>query len=147
LLEEALELFEACGDWFGQACVLTDLSRTHHALNDKRSARMVFRRAWHMAEMCGSASLRKELFSINGDTHATSLVVGDGMSLLSGSEHRVASLAVIGCTNAEIATRLHITPSTVEQHLTRVYRKLHVKGRKNLPADLGADLGGHPDLS
>jgi DNA-binding NarL/FixJ family response regulator len=43
----------------------------------------------------------------------------------------------MGYTNREIAAKLYITPSTVEQHLTRVYRKLDIKRRKDLPADLG----------
>jgi DNA-binding CsgD family transcriptional regulator/tetratricopeptide (TPR) repeat protein len=52
---------------------------------------------------------------------------------LSDAERRVASLAVRGCTNKQIANRLYITVSTVEQHLTRVYRKLRVSRRSDLP--------------
>jgi DNA-binding NarL/FixJ family response regulator len=32
--------------------------------------------------------------------------------------------------------KLYITVSTVEQHLTRVYRKLNITRRQDLPADL-----------
>ncbi|MFC7745287.1 helix-turn-helix transcriptional regulator [Nocardiopsis composta] len=39
-------------------------------------------------------------------------------------------------TNRQISNRLWITVSTVEQHLTRVYRKLKVARRRDLPADL-----------
>ncbi|WP_198047890.1 helix-turn-helix transcriptional regulator [Kutzneria sp. 744] len=46
----------------------------------------------------------------------------------------------MGYTNREIAARLYVTPSTVEQHLTRVYRKLDVKRRKDLPVDLRTEL-------
>lgn len=53
--------------------------------------------------------------------------------LLSDSERRVAELAATGATNREISRRLHITVSTVEQHLTRVYRKLDLKSRADLP--------------
>lgn len=56
---------------------------------------------------------------------------------LTDSERRVVHLAVPGYTNREIAAKLYVTSSTVEQHLTRVYRKLDVKRRKDLPADLG----------
>jgi DNA-binding CsgD family transcriptional regulator/tetratricopeptide (TPR) repeat protein len=52
---------------------------------------------------------------------------------LSDAERRVASLAARGCTNKQIANRLYITVSTVEQHLTRVYRKLRVSSRGDLP--------------
>ncbi|MEV5576830.1 AAA family ATPase [Spirillospora sp. NPDC052269] len=53
---------------------------------------------------------------------------------LSDAELRVARLAVRGHTNRQIAGRLCITVSTVEQHLTRVYRKLDIKCRADLAA-------------
>lgn len=55
---------------------------------------------------------------------------------LSDSERRVATLAASGYTNREISLKLHITVSTVEQHLTRVYRKLNITRRQDLPVDL-----------
>ncbi|MFJ2607836.1 LuxR C-terminal-related transcriptional regulator [Streptomyces sp. NPDC091279] len=51
---------------------------------------------------------------------------------LSEAEWRVASLAAEGNSNRQIATELYITVSTVEQHLTRVYRKLDVRRRSAL---------------
>lgn len=45
----------------------------------------------------------------------------------------MAALASMGYSNREIGDRLHITISTVEQHLTRVYRKLNVNSREDLP--------------
>jgi DNA-binding CsgD family transcriptional regulator len=54
------------------------------------------------------------------------------------AERRVATLAARGDTNREIARRLYITVSTVEQHLTRVYRKLNVAGREDLAVRLHA---------
>jgi DNA-binding CsgD family transcriptional regulator len=59
-------------------------------------------------------------------------------NLLSDAELRVAQLAALGHTNRQIARTLFITVSTVEQHLTRVYRKLGVPGRSALPSDLAA---------
>ena len=50
-----------------------------------------------------------------------------------GNSQRVASLAALGYTNREISKKIYITVSTVEQHLTRIYRKLDVKGRGDLP--------------
>lgn len=135
LLTEALDLAEDSGDRFEQARVLADLSRAYRALEKNRQARMVFRRAFHVAKMCEAQPLVQELLSVNDP-----VVVPDGserLNSLTDSERRVASLAVMGYTNHEIALKLYITPSTVEQHLTRVYRKLNVKGRKDLPADMG----------
>lgn len=60
------------------------------------------------------------------------------MTDMTYSERRVATLAAGGHTNRAIAKRLHITVSTVEQHLTRVYRKLCVANR--------AELIGHHTL-
>ncbi|WIM94440.1 LuxR C-terminal-related transcriptional regulator [Actinoplanes oblitus] len=51
---------------------------------------------------------------------------------LTGAEQRVAALAAAGNTNRQIAERLSITVSTVEQHLTKVYRKLNVRSRSGL---------------
>jgi DNA-binding NarL/FixJ family response regulator len=64
----------------------------------------------------------------------------DGPNILSEAEWRVAELASSGHTNREIATKLYITVSTVEQHLTRVYRKLEVRNRKDLPASLAVNV-------
>ncbi|MGX7673916.1 AAA family ATPase [Plantactinospora sp. DSM 117369] len=66
----------------------------------------------------------------------------DGTDELSEAELRVATLAVQGYSNREIAGRLYITVSTVEQHLTKVYRKLRVTSRNKLPAALGIKLPG-----
>ncbi|WP_327224722.1 helix-turn-helix domain-containing protein [Kibdelosporangium aridum] len=57
---------------------------------------------------------------------------------LTRAELRVAALAAQGCVNREIAERLFITPSTVEQHLTRVFKKLGITGRDFLPTSLSA---------
>lgn len=52
--------------------------------------------------------------------------------VLSGAEYRVAELASAGQTNRQISRKLCIATSTVEQHLTRAYRKLRVKNRLQL---------------
>ncbi|MEU6539707.1 AAA family ATPase [Streptomyces sp. NPDC047000] len=56
---------------------------------------------------------------------------------LSPAELRTARLAAGGTPNREIARTLGITVSTVEQHLTRVYRKLGVRRRTQLARVLG----------
>lgn len=56
--------------------------------------------------------------------------------VLSDAERRVAELAARGHSNREIGRKLYVTISTVEQHLTRVYRKLGVDGRAHLPVEL-----------
>jgi DNA-binding CsgD family transcriptional regulator len=61
---------------------------------------------------------------------------------LSEAELRVAELAAHGRTNRQISETLYITVSTVEQHLTRVYRKLGVPGRSALASELAGAEGG-----
>lgn len=55
---------------------------------------------------------------------------------LTYSEDRTARLAAAGRTNQRIAQELQVTVSTVEQHLTRAYRKLGISGRSGLAATL-----------
>ena len=63
---------------------------------------------------------------------------------LTETERRVAELAAHGRTNKEIAAELYMGVSTVEAHLSRVYRKLGVRraelaGRLVIPVGDGAD--------
>ncbi|TWP51672.1 AAA family ATPase [Lentzea tibetensis] len=132
LLAEAAEVLELCGDRYELARASGELSRAHHALGDQRRARMVLRRAWHIAKECDALPLCRELLP-DEEPHAAC-----GADALSGAERRVAALAATGHTNREIADKLFITPSTVEQHLTRVYRKLNVKDRTDLPTDMAS---------
>ncbi|WP_406114910.1 AAA family ATPase [Kitasatospora purpeofusca] len=64
---------------------------------------------------------------------------------LSEAEGRVAELAARGLSNRDIARKLYITVSTVEQHLTRVYRKLGVRRRVDLARLLGPVPPGAAD--
>lgn len=55
----------------------------------------------------------------------------------------MAALAASGYSNRAIAEELFITVSTVEQHLTRVYRKLDIKNRRQLPGLLRSNPDRH----
>ncbi|GAA2366383.1 hypothetical protein GCM10010170_065230 [Dactylosporangium salmoneum] len=70
----------------------------------------------------------------------------DHIAELSDAELRVAALAARGHTNPQIARSLFLTVSTVEQHLTRVYRKLNVPGRSALPRELTRRSRGYGGL-
>ncbi|MFK0110320.1 AAA family ATPase [Streptomyces sp. NPDC091217] len=56
---------------------------------------------------------------------------------LTPRERQVASMAASGLTNGEIATRLFVTASTVEFHLNKVFRKLGITSRKQIPHAIG----------
>jgi DNA-binding NarL/FixJ family response regulator len=48
---------------------------------------------------------------------------------LSGREREVLELVAGGATNREIASALHLSPHTVKEHTSAVYRKLAVRNR------------------
>ncbi|UKJ62814.1 helix-turn-helix transcriptional regulator [Cellulosimicrobium cellulans] len=58
---------------------------------------------------------------------------------LSPREREVARLVDAGLSNHQVAARLHLSVSTVENHLNRIYRKLGVEGRHDLGAALARD--------
>jgi two-component system response regulator DesR len=49
--------------------------------------------------------------------------------LLSEREREVLSLIAAGCTNREIAEQLFLSPHTVKEHTSAVYRKLSARNR------------------
>ncbi|MER5301705.1 AAA family ATPase [Streptomyces lasiicapitis] len=143
-LHEAIEELEECEDRLELVRVLGALSRSHHALGELGQARMMARRAWRIARDARAESLCEHLLPYtDGEVSTPDRPARDGESCpseeLTDAERRVASLASFGHSNREIARKLFITVSTVEQHLTRVYRKLNVTRRKDLPHDLLAD--------
>jgi DNA-binding CsgD family transcriptional regulator/tetratricopeptide (TPR) repeat protein len=58
--------------------------------------------------------------------------------VLTRSESRVAALVASGLTNKEVAGHLFTTVSTVEAHLTRIYRKTGVRSRTELARRVAA---------
>ncbi|OIK25998.1 hypothetical protein VT52_018910 [Streptomyces malaysiense] len=112
------------------------------ALGQKGSlvqARQSLRRGMRLAEESGARSLTAE-------AHSSLLAAGgrlrrapvSGLPALTPTERRIAAHAADGRTNKGIAELLHITPRTVEVHLTRVYGKLSIPGRNALPDALGS---------
>ncbi|HET8666312.1 MAG TPA: AAA family ATPase [Nocardioides sp.] len=64
-----------------------------------------------------------------------------GPTALTQSQREVASLALDGLTNREIAERLFVTIKTVETHLMATYRKLGIKSREELKDALASVAG------
>ncbi|WP_275126468.1 AAA family ATPase [Streptomyces chrestomyceticus] len=143
-LTEAVALLRGCGDRLELAGALGELAHARTAAGNTGQARQELRSALRLAEAAGAVPLARSLAAqaegvprggSGGRAHPADLY------LLSGAERRVAVLAALGQTNREIARRLAVTPSTVEQHLTRVFRKLGVRTRQELPTH-GIPLDG-----
>ncbi|WP_410671441.1 AAA family ATPase [Amycolatopsis sp. cmx-4-68] len=146
MLKKAVDEIQAGGDRLELAKALADLGRTHHELNETSRARMMVRRAWHVAKDCQAEAVCGELLPHLSaeDMKPVAAEAGEAQRLasLTSAEYRTAALARHGYTNREIARKLFITVSTVEQHLTRTYRKLKVGNRADLPAGLEPTIAG-----
>lgn len=139
-LEEAVMILEERGDRLEYARALEDLGRARRDLGDESAGRGLSRRARRLMHEIGGAAAD----GAAGAPAGAMPVPRDGArnpAGLSDAELRVAALAARGHTNRQIAARLYITTSTVEQHLTRVYRKLDVRRRSELPARLDSAAG------
>ncbi|GAA2265609.1 hypothetical protein GCM10010232_67300 [Streptomyces amakusaensis] len=147
LLGEAVSLLQEAGDWHGLALALTDLGEVCQELGETAQSKLHTRRAWRIAEGCGAKELCRPRSSAPAphDSPAapprTAARTHSGTtSSLTEAERKVAALAAHGYTNREISARLFITISTVEQHLTRVYRKINISHRQDLPVSLDTDV-------
>lgn len=133
LLQDAQTALQLSDDQLEVARVLADSSQSQHALNNSGLARKLARRAHQLAERCGATPLARVILPDAPVKDGSMDPLRSTSEQLSEAERRVASLAAGGHTNIEIAKKLYVTVSTVEQHLTRTYRKLDVD-RSELPS-------------
>lgn len=137
LLRMSIEDLHFAHDRLEAAKALADLRDAYQELGDPLRAELARRRAWHIARECGAEPLcRRVAPGRRAEPVPREPAVPEPAVGLTRAEHRVASLAAYGRTNREISEQLYITVSTVEQHLTRVYRKLRITRRHQLPMDL-----------
>ena len=127
-----------------ETSVRTELARAHLLYGEwlrrqkrRGDARSQLRTACEMFDAMGAAAFARR-------TRAELLATGDSLrqpaerpsSDLTPQEAQVSRLAAAGATNAEIATHLFVTTSTVEYHLSKVFRKLGITSRRQLAAAL-----------
>jgi len=139
LLTQAVALLEGSSARLEYARALVDLGGVVRRAGQRGDAREHLRAGYELARGCGSTVL--------ADRAATELAASgvrlrraalSGRDALTPSERRVAEMAAKGMSNPEIAQALFVTRKTVEMHLGRVYRKLDVHGREELPVHLDA---------
>ena len=137
--EEADELFEQAAALHRQARDRFGLARTQLLHGERVRRAGLRRRSRELLEAArdGFAELGAEPWRARAeqeDVRSARVLRGAAADRdeLTPSEHQVASLAVRGLQNREIAQRLFMSPKTVEAHLTRIYRKLGVRTRVEL---------------
>ena len=145
LLRRAADLLQIGGDRYEHARALFDLIDAYHAIGEHRRAGMLAGRARALATECHAGALADTAprghrnGGANGQSAGQSagpVIKAATSPVLSDAEQRVAALAADGYSNREISGKLFITVSTVEQHLSRIYRKLNVSRRDDLPPSL-----------
>ncbi|XVQ84265.1 AAA family ATPase [Microbispora siamensis] len=133
LLRQATEHLQFAGDRYELARALLDLAASYDAVGEHRRARIVAGRARAAARKYGAEPITGRPGREADAEALPAQPPGELLGVLSGAQRRVAALAAAGYSNREIAAKLYITVSTVEQHLTHTYRKLNIRRRAELP--------------
>jgi len=131
LLTDAVRLLDVARTRNEQIWALYDLGLVLRRRHDHGAARVQLQLAHRLAEWGGNARWSRRTRS------ALDMLLGPGgNAALTRQETKIARLAAAGRTNKQIAATLSLTIRTVEFHLTGVYRKLGISGRRELPAML-----------
>ncbi|MEU6556321.1 LuxR C-terminal-related transcriptional regulator [Streptomyces sp. NPDC046915] len=77
--------------------------------------------------------------AVSGPAVAVAVADAEPAGRLSAHEWRVARMMLDGLTNRQIAERFMVSPRAVEQHITRIYRKLSIGRRAQLAVALRAE--------
>ncbi|WP_276515695.1 AAA family ATPase [Saccharothrix coeruleofusca] len=132
VLHDAVDVLHRSGDKFELASALAALHDAYTQLGEAGRARSVARKVNSIKQAFFVEQPARRVDAADGPAETEV-----DMLILSDAERRVARFAAKGLTNREIAGRLYLTTSTVEQHLTRIYRKLGVSSRVQLLSRLG----------
>ena len=139
-LERAVAVLEDSGAGLEHAHALVDLGAALRRSGSRSQARDPLRAGLADAQRFGALALasraREELLASGAKDLTPSVQRG-----LTPGERRVAELAAQGLTNREIAVQLFVTVKAVEFHLSRVFSKLGIGGRRQL-ADALTQISG-----
>jgi DNA-binding CsgD family transcriptional regulator len=139
--EAAEGLYRKAIERLGRTRIRAELARAHLLYGEwlrrerrRGDARQQLRTAYGMLDAMGmaafSARARRELQATGDTARARVVTAGDGE--LTAQEAQIARLAREGFSNPEIATRLFLSPRTVQYHLGKVFTKLDITSRSQL---------------
>jgi len=100
----------------------------------ERAARASLESAFHTFQQLGS-----QLWATRAQAELSRIGGRPASSGLTPTEERVAALIASGRTYKETADALFISPKTVQWNLSKVYRKLGIRSRAELPTRLAAE--------
>jgi DNA-binding CsgD family transcriptional regulator/tetratricopeptide (TPR) repeat protein len=124
------------------AAAAKDRARAERALE---AALATYRRLGATADH-DRALARTRALGLHRGPRARHRVVDSGWAALTESEMRIAGLVREGLTNREIATRLFVSPRTVQTHVSHVLRKTGLRSRVDV-ARAVAQIGQQADVS
>jgi DNA-binding CsgD family transcriptional regulator len=137
LLEEAIATVDDTAARLELTRAHVELGAVLRRAGKRRAAIEKLRVGLDLAHRAGATALaeraHRELLTAGARPRRALL---SGVDALTVAERRVADLAAKGHTNQQIAQALFVTTRTVEAHLTRAFRKLDVKTRRELPLAL-----------
>ena len=141
LLADAVCTLERSRSPLELARALSDYGGALRRAGRRVQARAELERALDLAHHCGArriaARARDELIAAGAKPRRDAIT---GRDSLTAAELRVARLAAEGLTNRKIAQALFITTKTAKGHLSRVYLKLGISRRGELPGALSGPL-------
>lgn len=137
---EADELYRTAISHLSRTNVRVQLARTHLLYGEwlrnehrRLDAREHLQIAYDLFRTFGVEGFieraRVELEAAGGFPHRGAI---DRRDQLTAQEAEISRLVAVGHTNREIAARLFISPSAVEYHLHKIFRKLDVESRVQL---------------
>jgi DNA-binding CsgD family transcriptional regulator len=143
---DAEALYREAIDRLGETLLRVDLARAHLLYGEwlrrqgrRPDARDQLRTAHQLFTELGTIAFAERAhreLSAAGERAPRAGENRDARDALTPQEAQIARLAAHGSTNREIAAQLFISPSTVEYHLHKTFRKLGVKSRTQMAHEL-----------
>jgi DNA-binding CsgD family transcriptional regulator len=137
LLRESVAVLDGSPALLERARSLVEFGAALRRSGERTTARDLLSRALELAARCDARPLADQAHDELKATGARPRRPWrTGLDALTPSELRVARLAAEGRSNRDIACELYVTLKAVEGHLGRVYAKLGIEGRSQLPRAL-----------